>query len=156
MASVERPLSPHLQVYRPQWPSVLSISHRATGIALVAGALVLVWWLAAAAGSPEHYAAFTGVAGSIIGQLALFVWTLCLFYHLMNGIRQPAQIRFVAGFRNQFIGCTATVRRNSDIRHGGHPDAPRRHATMEFNQLGMNRVPVGHALEGGSLDDPIP
>lgn len=87
MASVERPLSPHLQVYRPQWTSVLSISHRATGIALVAGALVLVWWLAAAAASPDHYAAFAGVAGSVIGQLALFVWTLCLFYHLMNGIR---------------------------------------------------------------------
>lgn len=87
MASVERPLSPHLQVYRPQWTSVLSISHRATGIALSAGSIVLVWWLTAAAMSPEHYAAFAGVAGSIIGQLALFVWTFCLFYHLCNGVR---------------------------------------------------------------------
>ena len=87
MASVERPLSPHLQVYRPQWTSVLSISHRATGIALSAGAIALVWWLAAAAGSPEYYESFAGIAGSIIGRLALFVWTFCLFYHLMNGIR---------------------------------------------------------------------
>jgi succinate dehydrogenase / fumarate reductase cytochrome b subunit len=87
MASVERPLSPHLQVYRPQWTSVLSISHRATGIALSVGAIAMVWWLTAAAMSPEHYAAFTGVAGSIIGQLALFVWTFCLFYHTCNGVR---------------------------------------------------------------------
>jgi succinate dehydrogenase / fumarate reductase cytochrome b subunit len=87
MASAERPLSPHLQVYRPQWTSILSISHRATGVALVAGAVVLVWWLAAAAGSPEYYESFQGIAGSILGLLALFVWTLCLMYHLCNGLR---------------------------------------------------------------------
>ncbi|HKK29790.1 MAG TPA: succinate dehydrogenase, cytochrome b556 subunit [Alphaproteobacteria bacterium] len=87
MASVERPLSPHLQVYRPQWTSVLSISHRATGIVLSVGGIPLVWWLVAAAGSKESYDAFAAVAGSIIGQLALFVWTVCLFYHLANGIR---------------------------------------------------------------------
>ncbi len=87
MASAERPLSPHLQVYRPQWTTVLSISHRATGIFLSVGMIALVWWLAAAAASPESYAGFAGVAGSIIGQLVLFVWTFCLFYHLCNGIR---------------------------------------------------------------------
>lgn len=87
MASVERPLSPHLQVYRPQWTSVLSISHRATGIALSVGGIVLVWWLAAAAAGPESYEAFAGVAGSFLGRLALFVWTFCLFYHLANGVR---------------------------------------------------------------------
>jgi succinate dehydrogenase / fumarate reductase, cytochrome b subunit len=87
MASVERPLSPHLQVYRPQWTTVLSISHRATGIALSVGGIALVWWLAAAAGSPEYYESFAGIAGSIIGRLALFIWTFCLFYHLGNGIR---------------------------------------------------------------------
>jgi succinate dehydrogenase / fumarate reductase cytochrome b subunit len=87
MASVERPLSPHLQIYRPQWTSVLSISHRATGIALSVGGVALVWWLAAAAASPEYYASVAGIAGSILGQLALFIWTFCLFYHLANGIR---------------------------------------------------------------------
>lgn len=87
MASAERPLSPHLQVYRPQWTTVLSISHRATGIAISVGAIVLVWWLAAAAASPEYYEDFAWVAGSFIGQLALFVWSFCLFYHLANGIR---------------------------------------------------------------------
>jgi succinate dehydrogenase / fumarate reductase, cytochrome b subunit len=90
MASVDRPLSPHLQVYRWQWTMALSIFHRATGIVLTAGAVVLVWWLAAAAGSPESYADFQAVAGSIIGIIFLFGWTFCLFYHLANGIRHLA------------------------------------------------------------------
>lgn len=87
MASDPRPLSPHLQIYRWQWTMLLSISHRATGVALSVGALVLVWWLAATAAGPESHASFQAVAGSIIGRLALFVWTFCLFYHLANGIR---------------------------------------------------------------------
>lgn len=87
MATDNRPLSPHLQIYRPQWTSVLSISHRATGIALSVGTLMLVWWLAAAASGPEAYDGFQGFAGSILGQLFLFGWTFCLFYHLLNGIR---------------------------------------------------------------------
>ncbi|MCA8927441.1 MAG: succinate dehydrogenase, cytochrome b556 subunit [Alphaproteobacteria bacterium] len=87
MASAERPLSPHLQVYRPQWTSILSISHRATGIVLSVGAVVLVWWLVAAADSPAYYQDVAGLLGSVIGQLFLFGWTFCLMYHLMNGIR---------------------------------------------------------------------
>jgi succinate dehydrogenase / fumarate reductase cytochrome b subunit len=87
MASQNRPLSPHLQIYRPQWTSVLSITHRATGVALAVGTLYLVWWLAAAAGGPESYASFQSFAGSFLGQLILFGWTVCLFYHLANGIR---------------------------------------------------------------------
>ena len=87
MASANRPLSPHLQVYRPQWTSVLSISHRATGIALSIGGVFLAWWLAAIAAGPESYDAFAECAGSFLGRLALFVWTFCLFYHLMDGIR---------------------------------------------------------------------
>lgn len=87
MASDNRPLSPHLQVYRPQWTSVLSITHRATGVALAVGTLHLVYWLASAAGGPESYAAFQRFAGSFFGQLILFGWTACLFYHLANGIR---------------------------------------------------------------------
>ena len=87
MANPERPLSPHLQVYRPQWTSVLSISHRATGIALAIGGIALAWWLVAVASGPEAYETFVWYAGSFIGRLALFVWTFCLFYHLCNGIR---------------------------------------------------------------------
>jgi len=87
MASRERPLSPHLQVYRPQITSVLSILHRITGAALAAGTLLLVYWLVAIAGGPDTYDAAQSVIGSIIGRLLLFAWSWALFYHLTNGIR---------------------------------------------------------------------
>lgn len=87
---VRRPLSPHLQVYRPQITSVLSIMHRFTGIALSAGALLLVAWLVAAAKSPAAYAAVAGFVGSWIGLVLLFGWTAALFFHLLNGIRHLA------------------------------------------------------------------
>ncbi len=87
MAAGNRPLSPHLQVYRPQLTSMLSIAHRITGVALGVGTLLLVYWLAAAAGGPESYAAAQGFIGSFFGQLLLFGWTVALFYHLANGIR---------------------------------------------------------------------
>lgn len=87
MASKARPISPHLQVYRPQISSVLSILHRATGIALTVGLLVLVWWLLAAATGPEAYATAQGFIGSFIGQILMFGWSFAFFFHLCNGIR---------------------------------------------------------------------
>ena len=90
MASRERPLSPHLQVYRPQITSVLSILHRITGGALAAGTLLLVYWLIAIAGGPDTYDAAQSVVGSIIGRILLFGWSWALFYHLANGIRHLA------------------------------------------------------------------
>ena len=84
---VSRPLSPHLQVYRPQLTSVLSISHRLTGIALSVGLVYLVAWLCAASGKGETYAMFAWFNTSVVGRIALFGWTFCLFYHLFNGIR---------------------------------------------------------------------
>lgn len=82
-----RPLSPHLQIYRWQLTMVLSISHRATGIALSVGAVLLVFWLVAAARGPESFDAFQGFLGSWFGLLLLFGWSISLFYHLANGIR---------------------------------------------------------------------
>ncbi|MGE0425116.1 MAG: succinate dehydrogenase, cytochrome b556 subunit [Reyranellaceae bacterium] len=82
-----RPLSPHLQVYRPQLTSILSITHRATGIALSAGVVYLVAWLCAASSSSETYAIFAWFNASVVGRICLFGWTWCLFYHLFNGIR---------------------------------------------------------------------
>lgn len=82
-----RPLSPHLQVYRPQLTSVMSITHRATGVALAVGTLLLVWWLLAAATGPEQFAVVQSVLGSWIGRLLLLGWSWALFYHLANGIR---------------------------------------------------------------------
>ena len=82
-----RPLSPHLQVYQPQLTAVLSITHRATGVALGVGAIVLVWWLVAAATGPEAYDNARDFLGSWIGLVLLLGWTFSLFYHLANGIR---------------------------------------------------------------------
>ena len=90
MPQPDRPLSPHLQVYRPQLTSVLSISHRATGVALAVGALVLVWWLLAAAIGPSAYATMQGFVGSWLGMLLLVGWTYSLFFHLCNGVRHLA------------------------------------------------------------------
>ena len=82
-----RPLSPHLQVYRLPFPALLSISHRATGVLLAAGSLVLVYWLAAVASGPEAFADAQALLGSIAGRILLLVITFSLFYHLGNGIR---------------------------------------------------------------------
>ena len=87
MASRERPLSPHLQIYKPQMTSVLSITHRTSGVVLAVGSLLLVYWLVAvAAGSASHGDA-QAFFGSWLGRLLLFGFSLALFYHLSNGIR---------------------------------------------------------------------
>lgn len=90
MPAPNRPLSPHIQVYRPQITSVLSIVHRITGVALTAGTLLLTWWLVAAAYGPEQFATVQGFIGSWIGQLLLWGFTFALFYHLGNGVRHLA------------------------------------------------------------------
>lgn len=87
MTSDQRPLSPHLQLYRWQLTSVLSILHRASGVALAAGTILLVWWLGAAADGPDAYAGVQGFLGSWVGRILLFGWTVALFYHLCNGLR---------------------------------------------------------------------
>ena len=87
---VRRPLSPHLQVYKPQITSALSILHRISGVALSAGTIVLVWWLAAAASSDAAYAGVSAVLRSWIGYLVLFGWTVALWYHFCAGLRHLA------------------------------------------------------------------
>ena len=87
MNTGNRPLSPHIQVYRWQWTMMLSITHRATGIALAVGALLLVWWLLALASGPDAFAGVHAFLGSWIGRLLLFGWTWSLMYHLANGLR---------------------------------------------------------------------
>lgn len=82
-----RPLSPHIQIYKPQLTSVLSILHRITGVALALGTVLLVWWLAAAAAGPRDYRAMQEFMGSDLGLLLLLGWSAALFFHLANGIR---------------------------------------------------------------------
>ncbi len=87
MKHPNRPLSPHLQVYRPQMTTVLSILHRATGLALALGSLLVVWWLVAAASGPDTYGTAQRFAASPLGLFMIFGWSVSLFYHLCNGIR---------------------------------------------------------------------
>lgn len=87
MTEDSRPLSPHLQVYKPQLTSVLSILHRGTGIALAVGTLMLACWILSLASGPAAYEEFAAFSGSWFGQFLIFGWTFSLFYHLANGIR---------------------------------------------------------------------
>ena len=87
MTAGNRPLSPHLQIYRPQITSVLSISHRISGIVLTAGLLLLVYWLAALAAGDTAYAAALSVLGAWPVKLLLFLGSFAFFYHFANGLR---------------------------------------------------------------------
>jgi succinate dehydrogenase / fumarate reductase cytochrome b subunit len=82
-----RPMSPHLQVYRLPMAALLSISHRASGMALTGGTFVLVILLWAAATSPECFTTLRNILASPVGLIAAAGWTLALFYHLCAGIR---------------------------------------------------------------------
>ena len=87
MPSHPRPTSPHLQIYRLPITAIASILHRITGVVLAIGTLALVYWLIAAAIGEESFNTAQAIAGSWIGRLALFGWTLAFFFHLANGIR---------------------------------------------------------------------
>ncbi len=82
-----RPLSPHLQIYRPMLTMVMSIVHRMTGIALYAGTLLLAWFLIAAATDAASFATVAAVFNSFLGRVILFGFTWALFHHLLGGIR---------------------------------------------------------------------
>ena len=83
----EPPLSPHLQVYQWSVTMATSIFHRATGIAMMAGTLLLTLWLASAAMGPEAYGAVQGFFGSPFGLLVLFGYTFVVSFHMLNGLR---------------------------------------------------------------------
>ncbi len=82
-----RPLSPHLQVYKWHLMMAVSILHRITGVALVAGTLLLIGWLWAAAYDAVCFKAIQHFLGSVFGRLVLFGWSLAFYFHLCNGIR---------------------------------------------------------------------
>ena len=91
MADTRRPLSPHMQIYKWQVQMVTSILHRATGIALAVGTLLVLWGLVSLAGGEESFSQFRTCIGSPIGLVLLFGWSWSLFYHLCNGIRHLVQ-----------------------------------------------------------------
>jgi succinate dehydrogenase / fumarate reductase cytochrome b subunit len=87
MATMNRPLSPHIQIYRKQITSSLSILHRATGVFLAIGTFAFVYWLWSLASGPETYASTQALFGSMIGRIFLLGWVFSLAYHFSNGIR---------------------------------------------------------------------
>jgi len=82
-----RPLSPHLQIYKPQLTSIMSIMHRLTGVFLTLGTLLLVYWLIAIASGPERYQYAQQFFGNHWVLMILLGWSLALYYHMCNGIR---------------------------------------------------------------------
>jgi succinate dehydrogenase / fumarate reductase cytochrome b subunit len=87
MSNGDRPLSPHLQIYAWQWTMALSILHRASGVGLSVGTLLMVWWLLGLAGGVESFELVQGFVSHWLGKICLLGWTWALFYHLCNGIR---------------------------------------------------------------------
>ena len=87
MAKVERPLSPHLQVYRWYFTMALSIAHRVTGVAMAIGLVFLTWWLLALASGPDAFGVVRAIVDSWFGTLVLLVYTFIVFYHMGNGVR---------------------------------------------------------------------
>lgn len=87
MATINRPLSPHLQIYKPQLTSILSITHRGTGIFLTVGAFFLTCWLLALANGPETFVNLQTHISSGYGQCILYAFVFSLYFHLCNGIR---------------------------------------------------------------------
>lgn len=82
-----RPLSPHLTIYRPQWTSMTSIFVRITGNALIVAGLMIVWWFVAAATGPEAFAIADGFMTSWFGDLVMTLSVWALWYHLLGGLR---------------------------------------------------------------------
>jgi len=87
MSNTEKPLSPHLSIYR--WPvtMTLSILHRVTGVAMAIGLVVLAAWLVCAAAGSADYGQFVALLSTLVGQFMLIGWSFAFFFHFANGIR---------------------------------------------------------------------
>lgn len=84
---LRRPLSPHLQIYRPLLTMMMSIAHRITGVILAAGTLLLAWYLVALAAGPGPFGTVAAVYGSWLGIVVLVGFSWALFHHLLGGLR---------------------------------------------------------------------
>lgn len=82
-----RPLSPHLSIYRPQLNSITSILVRITGNAMIVGAILVVWWLMSAASGEARFAVVDGIVTSFLGDLVLALSVLGLWFHALGGVR---------------------------------------------------------------------
>ena len=105
-----RPLSPNIQIYRPQLTSVLSIVNRLTGVVMSVFAVLLVVWLTAAAAGPQTYSRIDALVGSWLGQALLLAFTLAFFVHLCGGIRHLLwDAGYGFGLRNIYASGWAVV-----------------------------------------------
>jgi succinate dehydrogenase / fumarate reductase cytochrome b subunit len=86
----QRPLSPHLQIYKWTWTMAMSVAHRLTGIALYKGMVLFVLWLISLAFCPNLYALFAFVFSSILGKIILFLFAWTFFHHALGGLRHIA------------------------------------------------------------------
>jgi len=84
---IERPLSPHLQIYRPLINMTMSIVHRLTGAALYFGTLLLVWWLTALATNEHYFNYVSAIFASLPGRIVLIGYTWALLHHMLGGLR---------------------------------------------------------------------
>ncbi|MEZ5866906.1 MAG: succinate dehydrogenase, cytochrome b556 subunit [Geminicoccaceae bacterium] len=112
MAQGARPVSPHLQIYRWYLTMALSIGHRVSGVALLVGLVLFVWWLAALAGGPDSFAVVQAVMHNFLGWLVLFGFTAALFFHAANGVRHlfwDAGYGFEKGMAQQSAVITLAV-----------------------------------------------
>ncbi|MGB6427498.1 MAG: succinate dehydrogenase, cytochrome b556 subunit [Methyloceanibacter sp.] len=82
-----RPLSPHLQIYRPMLTMMMSIAHRISGASLAVGFVLLAWWLLAVSSGPDAFATVNDFFGSILGRFLLFMFSWALIHHMLGGIR---------------------------------------------------------------------
>lgn len=82
-----RPLSPHLQIYRPTLTMMMSVAHRITGLINATGFALLAWWLIAISAGPEQYVYVSHFFASVPGRLLLFLYSWALIHHMLGGIR---------------------------------------------------------------------
>jgi succinate dehydrogenase / fumarate reductase cytochrome b subunit len=82
-----RPLSPHLQIYRPMLTMMMSIAHRVSGASLALGFVLLAWWLVAISAGPDAFATVNDFFGSVLGRFLLFMFSWALIHHVLGGIR---------------------------------------------------------------------
>ncbi|HTV86590.1 MAG TPA: succinate dehydrogenase, cytochrome b556 subunit [Dyella sp.] len=103
MADTRRPVSPHLQIYKWQVQMATSILHRATGIVLAVGVLLIVWAMLSLAAGEDAFNQFKVCMGSPLGMLVMFGWSWAFFYHLCNGIRHLVQDAGAGYAISQFV-----------------------------------------------------
>lgn len=84
---INRPLSPHLQVYRLPLTAILSISHRITGVLLILGLITIAGFIAAAAAGPELFSVLFDALRSPAGSIAVWLWVFALYFHACHGVR---------------------------------------------------------------------